>query len=129
MNDEVNIIVATIAFGMGIDYPSVRYVVHLNIPTSLEGYVQEVGRASRDGLPSKSYLLYDPKDSNLIKWMLKKSISNPANLTLRLNKFSKMSKFATSDECYRKQILSYFNQKQNKDNCNSCSNCVGIKKV
>lgn len=129
MNDEVNIIVATIAFGMGIDYPSVRYVVHLNIPTSLEGYVQEVGRASRDGLPSKAYLLYDPKDSSLIKWMLKKSISNPANLTLRLNKFSKMSKFATSDECYRKQILSYFNQKQNKDNCNSCSNCVGIKKV
>lgn len=129
MKDEVDIIVATIAFGMGIDYPSVRYVIHLNIPTSLEGYVQEVGRASRDGKPSKAYLLYDPKDSNLIKWMLKKTITNPANLTLRLNKFSKMSKFATSNDCYRKQILSYFNQKQKNDNCNSCSNCVEIKKV
>lgn len=129
MKDEVDIIVATIAFGMGIDYPSVRYVIHLNIPTSLEGYVQEVGRASRDGLPSKAYLLYDPKDSNLIKWMLKKTITNPANLTLRLNKFSKMSKFATSNDCYRKQILTYFNQKQKNDNCNSCSNCVEIKKV
>ena len=129
MKDEVDIIVATIAFGMGIDYPSVRYVIHLNIPTSLEGYVQEVGRASRDGLPSKAYLLYDPKDSNLIKWMLKKTITNPANLTLRLSKFSKMSKFATSNDCYRKQILTYFNQKQKNDNCNSCSNCVEIKKV
>lgn len=129
MKDEVDIIVATIAFGMGIDYPSVRYVIHLNIPTSLEGYVQEVGRASRDGKPSKAYLLYDPKDSNLIKWMLKKTITNPANLTLRLNKFSKMSKFATSNDCYRKQILTYFNQKQKNDNCNSCSNCVEIKKV
>ena len=129
MKDEVDIIVATIAFGMGIDYPSVRYVIHLNIPTSLEGYVQEVGRASRDGLPSKAYLLYDPKDSNLIKWMLKKTITNPANLTLRLSKFSKMSKFATANDCYRKQILTYFNQKQKNDNCNSCSNCVEIKKV
>ena len=129
MNGDINIIVATIAFGMGIDYPSVRYVIHLNIPTSLEGYAQEVGRASRDGLPSKAYLLYDSKDSNLIKWMLKQSISNPANLTLRLNKFAEVTKFALSKNCYRKQILNYFNQDLEVDNCEACSNCVKIKKL
>lgn len=87
------------------------------------------GRASRDGLPSKSYLLYDPADSRLIKWMLKQSIKNPATLSLRLNKFAKMSQYATSKTCYRKQILNYFNQEQKEDNCNSCSNCVSVKKL
>ena len=129
MNKEIQVIVATIAFGMGIDFPSVRYVIHANIPTSLEGFSQESGRASRDGLPSKSYLLYDPADSRLIKWMLKQSIKNPATLSLRLNKFAKMSQYATSKTCYRKQILNYFNQEQKEDNCNSCSNCVSVKKL
>lgn len=127
LNNDINIVVATIAFGMGIDKPDVRYVIHHSIPSTLEGFSQESGRASRDGLPSKSYLLYSPQDASTIKFILKKSTKNPNHLRNKLIALRKVQDFAFSSECYRKQLLDHFDQEFTKDNCGSCGNCVPVQ--
>ncbi|WP_195853553.1 DNA helicase RecQ [Aerococcus tenax] len=122
--ERTNIIVATNAFGMGIDKPDVRQVIHYNLPTNLESYYQEAGRAGRDGLPARAILLYSPKDILTAKFLI--SQSNDPTSEGRLND---MINYATTSSCLRQHILAYFGQEA-PDHCQNCSNCLQqVKKV
>lgn len=130
--DRVKIIVATNAFGMGIDKPNVRYVVHYNMPQNLEEYYQQAGRAGRDGEPSECILLYAGKDSYVNKYLIKKSMEkehpDPDEykkfIETELEKLKLMTFYATSQkECLRKRILSYFGEYYSPP-CNNCSICL-----
>jgi ATP-dependent DNA helicase RecQ len=123
LNDETKVICATIAFGMGIDKSSVRYVIHADLPTSLEGWAQEVGRAARDGQPATSYLFYSAADYNKHKFIAKQNSKNPESYNRKLQKLSKMYSFASSNVCRRQQILAYFGQKLESNNCGNCDIC------
>ena len=106
IKDEVQIIVATIAFGMGINKPNVRYVINYDLPKSIEEYYQEIGRAGRDGLPSSALLLYTPADIRKIRWFFQES-AFPEKDELLLQG---MIKYATSTTCRRKALLQYFGE-------------------
>lgn len=122
LKDEVKIMVATIAFGMGINKSNVRYVVHMDMPKNIEGYYQETGRAGRDGLASKALLLYSMGD--LVK--LRKFIEiedNQAQTNVLLTKLNKMAEFCKSNICRRKYLLNYFGEKF-PDTCGNCDFCL-----
>lgn len=127
--------VATNAFGMGIDKSDVRYVVHYNMPRSMEAYYQEAGRAGRDGLPSKCLLLYSGQDVILGKWMIDNSEPNPdltpaENSAIRKldhERLRQMTNYATATRCLRKNILQYFGESGNYGlTCGNCSVCLEI---
>ncbi len=121
IRDEVNIIAATIAFGMGIDKNNVRYVVHMNLPKNIEGYYQETGRAGRDGLDSKALLLHGGGDFRTLSAHCEVE-GNLDQSNVMLGKLRRMQDFADSRMCRRKILLQYFGETLEQD-CGNCDNC------
>lgn len=122
LNEEIDIIVATIAFGMGIDKPDVRFVVHYDVPKSLEGYYQETGRGGRDGLEGHCLMFYSHNDLNkLEKFNKDKPVQERENARVLLQE---MEYYAESPVCRRRQLLHYFGEEYMQENCGMCDNCV-----
>ncbi len=121
LKDEVKIIVATIAFGMGIDKSNVRFVVHMDLPKNVESYYQETGRAGRDGLQSEALLFFSWGDINKLKGFAEVE-GNQAQTEIMLNKLNQMGKFGDLKTCRRKFLLNYFSEELAED-CGNCDNC------
>ena len=126
--DRINVIVATNAFGMGINKTNVRYVLHFTIPGTIESYYQEVGRAGRDGLPAEAILLYTPADLRLHQFFIDKSMGDDQYKLSLKNKLFEMSRYAETETCLMKFILDYFGE-TNTDVCGRCSNCLDDREV
>ncbi len=122
LNEDIDVIVATIAFGMGIDKPDVRFVVHYDAPKSIEGYYQETGRAGRDGIMSKVIMFYSYNDIlKLEKFNKDKSVTERENAKVLLEE---VALYAESAVCRRKQLLHYFGEEWKVENCEACDNCL-----
>ena len=126
--EEVDVIVATIAFGMGIDKPDVRFVIHYDVPKSLEGYYQETGRGGRDGLDGDCVLFYNPQDIEKLEKFLKDKPVAEREIGTQL--IMEMSSFAESSQCRRKFLLHYFGETFDSDDCHKmCDNCRHPKEL
>ena len=128
INDDIKIMVATNAFGMGIDKPNIRWVLHYNMPQSIENYYQEIGRAGRDGADSECVLLFSPGDVHTQKYLVEVGIENPDRKRVQYKKLQQMVDLVYSNTCYRKNILNYFGETFLED-CNNCSNCLNEGEV
>jgi ATP-dependent DNA helicase RecQ len=127
--EKVDVVVATVAFGMGIDRSNVRYVVHLAMPKSIEHYQQETGRAGRDGLEAECVLLYSGGDVVLWKSMLERGSdeveADPAYVQAAMRHTNDMDRYCSGTVCRHKQLVEYFGQKYTTENCGACDLCLG----
>ncbi|BCS83303.1 putative ATP-dependent RNA helicase [Cotonvirus japonicus] len=128
LDSKIQVVVATVAFGMGINKPDVRVVVHYGSPKNIEGYYQEIGRAGRDGEKSYCYAFYNFRDFIVQQGFIEKSINQSvAYQKTQLDLLEQMKKFMTTKKCRRKMLLEYFDE-ESGDNCNFCDNCCGVHK-
>lgn len=125
LNEDIQVIVATIAFGMGIDKPDIRFVIHYNIPKSLENYYQETGRAGRDGLEGRCVLYYSHKDVSKLEHFLRDKQLSEREVGMQL--IDEMVAFAESGQCRRKVLMNYFGETYVQPNCGKCDNCLHPK--
>lgn len=122
IQDRIDVIVATVAFGMGINKSNVRFVVHFDLPRSIESYYQETGRAGRDGMPAEALLLFNEKDSARIRQWIAMG-ENPARHEIELQKFAAMEALAEAQTCRRQVLLNYFSEYSAK-HCGNCDICL-----
>ena len=126
--ERTNIIIATNAFGMGIDKSNVRYIIHSTIPKNLESYYQEIGRGGRDGEKCGCYLFYNRLDIKRVEFVINKS-SNLNRREIALSKLQSMIDFCEENNCYKNNLLKYFNDEKENFYCGTCSNCIKNDKV
>ena len=125
MNDEVRVLVGTIAFGLGINKPAVRAVIHLSLPKSIEQYYQEAGRAGRDGLPADCVLLWQPKDAGLLAFFIDQ-LQDDAEKQRAWERYHAVRRFAESDRCRHLQICTHFGQTPKWERCDMCDVCGNL---
>jgi ATP-dependent DNA helicase RecQ len=123
IRDDIEIMVATNAFGMGIDKSNVRYVIHYNMPKNMEAYYQEAGRAGRDGEPSECVLLFGAQDTILQKFLIEQTVVDNERKTSEFRKLQDMVDYCHTPNCLRQYILAYFGETSVTDECGNCSNC------
>jgi len=123
LRDEVAVVVATVAFGMGIDKPNVRFVVHYDLPKNIEGYYQETGRAGRDGLPSEALLLSGTQDMVAARRMIEQS-ENENQKRIEIHKLNAMISFSEATTCRRRVLLNYFDESVAEGGCGNCDICL-----